>query len=154
MTKEELLTYYRANKNLNNEITLKGKVTGLEYKFRHYQEYFTGKDYWVHLQNGLLFDTIGVLEKYVLPKHYTDEEHEKLLKSLKVGDIIVVKYCDDIKLYSKKVDDDCFIACDNACHISKGVLDKVFIYKIKDIIKSTRSNEIKKVTEWKIEKSL
>lgn len=146
MTEEELLTHYRSNKNLNNEITLKGKVTGLKYKFRHYQEYFTSKDFWVNLENGYIFDTMGILEKYTLPKQYKYEENDKLLKSLKVGDIIALVYWDDIEVYFKKIDDDCFVGCDKAGHISSDPLYKTFIYKSK-LFKSTTTKELKKVTE-------
>lgn len=141
MTKEELLAYYRENKNINDEITLSGRVTGCKYKFRHYTAYFTKKDYWLHLVNGLLYDTPAILGRYEIP-----EENDELFNSLKVGDIIAPAYWEDIEVYFKKVDDDCFIGCDESGHISSDPLDKTFIYKSK-LFKSATIKDLKKVTE-------
>lgn len=148
MTKDELLTYYRENKNINDEITLLGSFTGCKYKFRHYMAYYTKKDYWLHPINGLLYDTSDLLSGYEIPKN------EELFNSLKVGDIIVVNPVRDNKLYYKKIDNDVFIECDNAGHINscKYVGNSThrikFIYDSEEILKLYDSIEkLNEVTE-------
>ena len=141
----DLYDYYTTNKNITNEIKLVNKASGSNTTFRKYIEMFSGEIKWLNMDNGFLYKSLDVTRYYNIPKQY-DKENDKLLKSLKVGDIIALLYWDDIEVYFKKVDDDCFIGCDKAGHISSDPLDKTFIYKSK-LFKSATTKELKEVIE-------
>lgn len=64
MTETELIEYYKENKNSANEISLIGKNSNLKFIFRHYIEYFTGKDKWLRIDEGVIFSTESLILFY------------------------------------------------------------------------------------------
>ena len=134
MTKTELFTYYRENKNSMDEITLIGQTSRITYIFRHYTEMYTGESKWVRIADGTLYNTESLLKCFEKPFE------SKAFEGLKVGDIIVSVTAGDFKSYYKKIDEDVFIECDNegnikSCRYLQGFKHRItFIFNSEEII--------------------
>lgn len=130
MTKKELLTYYRENKNITDEIVLVGKFTGIEKIFRKYIEVFTGDDKWLAIKEGVMFNTEDLLSSYRIPNTFD------VFSVLKIGDTIQTISKGGSLVYYKKIDSDAFIECDKNGHIdvNRLPLKSYYLYSHEEII--------------------